>query len=63
MPDYNWDPDYASGDFRHWELNPSSPELAALITAGLMVKNGKILDGDCGGGLTQFSWRNAGLAR
>ena len=51
MPDYNWDFDYASGNFRHWEPNPSSPELAALITAGVIGKNDKMLDVGCGGGL------------
>jgi ubiquinone/menaquinone biosynthesis C-methylase UbiE len=51
MPDYDWDSDYESGDFRHWEPNPSSPELAALIASGLIGKNAKILDVGCGGGL------------
>jgi ubiquinone/menaquinone biosynthesis C-methylase UbiE len=51
MPDYDWDLDYESGDFRHWEPNPSSPELAALIAAGLITKKAKILDVGCGGGL------------
>ena len=62
MPDYNWDLDYESGDFRHWEPNPSSPELAALITAGLIVKNAKILDVGCGGGLDTIFMAQCGFS-
>ncbi|MGA2681318.1 MAG: class I SAM-dependent methyltransferase [Candidatus Bathyarchaeia archaeon] len=51
MEDYDWDSDYASGNFSHWEPNAPSPELAALIAAGLIGKKAKILDVGCGGGL------------
>jgi ubiquinone/menaquinone biosynthesis C-methylase UbiE len=62
MSDYNWDSDYKSGDFRHWEPNPSSPELAALITAGLIAKNAKILDVGCGGGLDTIFMAQCGFS-
>ena len=62
MPDYNWDLDYASGDFKHWEPNPSSPELAALITAGFIGKNAKILDVGCGGGLDTIFMAQCGFS-
>jgi SAM-dependent methyltransferase len=48
---YCWDSDYSTGNFRHWEPNLSSPELAALIAAGFFRENTKILDVGCGGGL------------
>ena len=62
MPDYDWDLDYESGDFRHWEPNPSSPELAALIAAGLIAKNPKILDVGCGGGLDTIFMAQSGFS-
>jgi len=62
MSDYNWDVDYASGDFRHWEPSPSSPELAALISAGLIVKNAKVLDVGCGGGLDTIFMAQCGFS-
>jgi SAM-dependent methyltransferase len=62
MPDYNWDLDYESGDFRHWEPDPSSPELAVLIAAGLIVKNAKILDVGCGGGLDTIFMAQRGFS-
>jgi ubiquinone/menaquinone biosynthesis C-methylase UbiE len=62
MPDCNWDLDYLSGDFRHWEPNPSSPELAALISAGLIAKNAKILDVGCGGGLDTIFMAQCGFS-
>ena len=62
MSDYDWDLDYASGDFKHWEPNPSSPELAALIAAGLMGKNAKILDVGCGGGLDAIFMAQCGFS-
>jgi len=62
MPSYNWDLDYASGNFRHWEPNPTSPELAALMTAGLIAKNSKILDVGCGGGLDTIFMAEQGFS-
>lgn len=62
MPDYNWDLDYESGDFRHWEPSPSSPELAALISAGLIAKKAKILDVGCGGGLDTIFMAQCGFS-
>jgi ubiquinone/menaquinone biosynthesis C-methylase UbiE len=62
MSDYNWDFDYASGDFKHWEPNHSSPELAALIIAGLIEKNAKILDVGCGGGLDTIFLAQCGFS-
>jgi SAM-dependent methyltransferase len=51
MSAYDWDSDYESGNFKHWEPIGQSPELAALIAAGLIGKNARILDVGCGGGL------------
>jgi 2-polyprenyl-3-methyl-5-hydroxy-6-metoxy-1,4-benzoquinol methylase len=51
MYDNSWDADYSSGDFRHWEPNTSSPELAALVAAGSIRKVARVLDVGCGGGL------------
>ncbi|MGA2385737.1 MAG: class I SAM-dependent methyltransferase [Candidatus Bathyarchaeia archaeon] len=61
MSDYNWDSDYVSGDFRHWEPNSSSPELAALVAAGLLRKTDKILDVGCGGGLDAIFMARCGF--
>ena len=46
-----WDSAYKNGDFEHWELNYPSPELVAIVAAGTLKKNGRILDVGCGGGL------------
>jgi len=62
MSDYNWDLEYASGDFRHWEPDPSSPELAGLITGELIAKNAKILDVGCGGGLDTIFMAQCGFS-
>lgn len=51
MQGYSWDSEYKSGNFRHWEPNPLSPELAAIVAAGLIDKNSRILDIGSGGGL------------
>jgi ubiquinone/menaquinone biosynthesis C-methylase UbiE len=51
MDNYNWDSDYVSGSFRHWEPNAPSPELAALIASGFIRKKDRVLDVGCGGGL------------
>jgi len=46
-----WDSAFKSHDFKHWELNYPSPELAALVAARTLRKKAKILDVGCGGGL------------
>lgn len=46
-----WDSAYRNGDFEHWELNYPSPELVAIVAAGILKKNSRILDVGCGGGL------------
>jgi ubiquinone/menaquinone biosynthesis C-methylase UbiE len=51
MQYYDWDSDYVSGDFRHWEPNALSPELAALVATGFIREKAEILDVGCGGGL------------
>jgi ubiquinone/menaquinone biosynthesis C-methylase UbiE len=51
LQDYDWDSDYASGNFRHWEPDSPSPELASLVAVGLIAQNDTILDVGCGGGL------------
>jgi ubiquinone/menaquinone biosynthesis C-methylase UbiE len=61
MSSYDWDSDYESGDFRHWEPNASSPELAALVAAGLIDENAKVLDVGCGGGLDSIFLAQCGL--
>jgi ubiquinone/menaquinone biosynthesis C-methylase UbiE len=60
MDDYDWDSDYASGNFSHWEPNAPSPELAALIAAGFIGKKAKILDVGCGGGLDSIFMAQCG---
>ena len=52
MRDSNyWDTLYESGDFRHWETEYPSPELASLVATGYLRNGAKILDVGCGGGL------------
>ena len=62
MSNYDGDSDYASGDFRHWEPNAPSPELAGLIAAGFIGENAKILDIGCGGGLDAIFMAQCGLS-
>ncbi|HML03595.1 MAG TPA: class I SAM-dependent methyltransferase [Candidatus Bathyarchaeia archaeon] len=45
-----WDSHYRDGDFEHWEFNYPSPELVAIVAAGILKKNSRILDAGCGGG-------------
>ena len=47
----DWESLYESGDFGHWEPIYPSPELAALVAAGSIRRNARILDVGCGGGL------------
>ena len=46
----DWESIYESGDFTHWETYYPSPELAALVAAGLISKKAQILDVGSGGG-------------
>ena len=46
-----WDSDYESGEFKHWEFNYASPEIVALVAFGAFRKNAIILDAGCGGGM------------
>ena len=62
MASYDWDSDYASGDFRHWEPIASSPELASLVTLGLIEAKAKILDVGCGGGLDAILLAQCGFS-
>lgn len=48
---HDWESAYRSGDFKHWEFDHPSPELVALVAAGLLETRGKVLDVGCGGGL------------
>jgi ubiquinone/menaquinone biosynthesis C-methylase UbiE len=51
MPeDHRWDLAYQSGEFKHWESDYPSPELAALVAAGVVPKRARILDVGSGGG-------------
>jgi ubiquinone/menaquinone biosynthesis C-methylase UbiE len=61
MQDFDWDSDYASGNFRHWEPDSPSPELASLVAVGLIVQNDTILDVGCGGGLDAIFLAQCGL--
>jgi ubiquinone/menaquinone biosynthesis C-methylase UbiE len=45
-----WDSDYESGEFEHWEYNYPSPELVALVACRFFDENDVILDVGCGGG-------------
>jgi hypothetical protein len=37
MPeDHHWDLAYESGEFKHWEPDYPSPELAAVVAAGMV---------------------------
>jgi len=47
----DWDSDYESGNFKHWEPIPPSPEISALVASGSIKKDAEILDVGCGGGL------------
>ena len=49
--DAAWDSAYREGDYRHWEVEFPSPELAALVAAGVLAKGSRVLDIGCGGGL------------
>jgi ubiquinone/menaquinone biosynthesis C-methylase UbiE len=45
-----WEKAFESGEYRHWEFNYSSPELVAIVAAGVPRKGEKVLDVGCGGG-------------
>ncbi len=45
-----WESAYTSGEYEHWEFNFPSPELIALVAAGLIPPSGRVLDVGCGGG-------------
>ncbi len=46
-----WESAYRNGDFKHWEFNYPSPELAGVVATGILEPSGKVLDVGCGGGL------------
>jgi hypothetical protein len=46
-----WDAIYASGEYRqHWDYAHPSPELVAIVAAGLALPGGTALDLGCGAG-------------
>ncbi len=49
-PDRRWELAYETGDFRHWESDYPSAELAAIVVAGILPKKAKVLDVGSGGG-------------
>jgi hypothetical protein len=53
-----WDSHYRDGDFEHWEFNYPSPELVAIVAAGILRKNSRILD--AGAVRTQFFLHDVG---
>jgi len=57
----SWDSEYATGNYKHWEPDTSSPELAALIAAGFLGRGAKVLDAGCGGGLDAIFMAQQGL--
>ena len=61
MGNYDWDSAFKSGEFRHWEDNHSSQELATLIAAGLLRKKQNVLDVGCGGGTDTIFLAKSGL--
>ena len=61
MQDYDWDSDYASGNFQHWEPDSPSPELASLVAVGVIAQNDTVLDVGCGGGLDAIFLAQCGL--
>jgi ubiquinone/menaquinone biosynthesis C-methylase UbiE len=56
-----WENAFESGEYKHWEFNYPSPELVALVAAGLPRKHAKILDIGCGGGLEAIFMANSGF--
>ncbi|HEX2253693.1 MAG TPA: class I SAM-dependent methyltransferase [Thermoanaerobaculia bacterium] len=47
-----WDRAFRAGDhLRHWEGEPASPVLAALVAAGVLRAGTRVVDVGCGGGL------------
>ncbi len=59
--DNYWENAFESGEYKHWEFNYPSPELVALVTAGLLRKNARILDVGCGGGFEAIFMANCGF--
>ncbi len=57
----DWDAAYRDGDYTHWEFNYPSPELTALVSAGLLRADAKVLDVGCGGGLDAIFLAKCGL--
>jgi ubiquinone/menaquinone biosynthesis C-methylase UbiE len=51
MAGYNWDTAYESRVFEHWEWDRPSPELVALVAAGVIRPGTRVLDLGSGGGL------------
>jgi ubiquinone/menaquinone biosynthesis C-methylase UbiE len=45
-----WETAYENGEYEHWEFSYPSPELVALVAAGIPRKNARVLDVGCGGG-------------
>jgi ubiquinone/menaquinone biosynthesis C-methylase UbiE len=57
-----WDNLYQSGDHQHWEFNHPSPELVALVAAGIPQPGSMVLDLGCGGGLEAIFLSHCGFA-
>ncbi len=52
MPEYDyWESAYKSGEFKHWEFDYPSPELAATVATDIVKSRARVLDIGCGGGL------------
>jgi SAM-dependent methyltransferase len=45
-----WDAEYRDGNFKHWEFDYPSPELAGVVATNLLELRGRVFDVGCGGG-------------
>ncbi|HMF32672.1 MAG TPA: class I SAM-dependent methyltransferase [Candidatus Lokiarchaeia archaeon] len=57
-----WDSDYESGNFEHWEFNYASPEIVALVAFRAFRKNATSLDAGCGGGMDAIFLAKCGFS-
>ncbi len=56
-----WENAYDSDEYKHWEFSYPSPELVALVAAGLLKRNAKIVDVGCGGGIDDIFLARCGF--
>ncbi len=56
-----WENAYGSGEYKHWEFSYPSPELVALVAAGALKRNAKVVDVGCGGGIDSIFMTQCGF--